>query len=67
MDVEFNEGAQEEVLLIELNCFGAHLAAGSALFHWLRDHDELHQQGEDAPRQPICVRVLQAEAAAVAA
>lgn len=60
MDVEFVQ-ASNEVRLIELNCFGAHLAAGSVLFHWLRDHDELHQQGEETAPQPICVRVLQPE------
>lgn len=60
MDVEFVR-ASDEVRLIELNCFGAHLAAASGLFHWLRDHDELHNHGEQVATQPICVRVLQAE------
>lgn len=63
LDVEIGHDA-DEVRLIELNCFGAHLAAASGLFHWLRDHDELHQHGEDAASQPICVRVLEPEGAA---
>lgn len=54
MDVEYieNENGDEnddtkmrmgpQVRLIELNSFGAEQAAGSALFHWLRDSAELY-------------------------
>mmetsp|Transcript_177450 Transcript_177450/g.562963 ORF Transcript_177450/g.562963 Transcript_177450/m.562963 type:complete len:143 (-) Transcript_177450:67-495(-) len=53
MDVEYIADASSApcVRLIELNCFGAELAAGSALFHWLRDEDEMHSPSR------LCVRV----------
>merc|ERR1712216_789420 len=61
MDVEYEEAAEGAVRLIELNCFGAQLAAGSCLFHWLRDHDELYVADGDgaAAPPPIHVRVVQ--------
>jgi hypothetical protein len=31
---------------IEPNCFGRHYAAGSALFHWIYDHDVVHDKNE---------------------
>jgi hypothetical protein len=30
------------VELIELNSYGAQMAAGSCLFHWLKDYDQLY-------------------------
>lgn len=41
MDVLFR-GEDAAVELVELNSFGAQLAAGSALFHWITDYDRLH-------------------------
>jgi hypothetical protein len=32
----------DKVLLLELNSFGAGMAAGSSLFNWIADHDQLH-------------------------
>ena len=39
MDILFNNTS---VTLVELNSFGAQMAAGSALFHWIIDYDLLH-------------------------
>lgn len=54
MDVELVQNVCGEVAvrLIELNCFGAEMAAASALFHWLRDRDELYSSDR------LCIRVL---------
>jgi hypothetical protein len=52
MDVEYVADVSEPVRLIELNSFGAELAAGSALFHWLRDAKELYSSSR------LCIRVL---------
>jgi len=43
------------VRLIELNSFGAEMAATSALFHWVRDVEELYSA------ETICIRVRAAE------
>lgn len=32
----------DEILLLELNSFGANMAAGSCLFNWIDDHDQLY-------------------------
>ena len=53
MDVEYDQGGV--VRLMELNSFGAEMAAASALFHWVRDANEI------TPLEPlgkgICFRV----------
>lgn len=36
-------GADDRPYFIEPNSFGRHYAAGSALFHWIYDHDTLHE------------------------
>lgn len=40
LDVLYRRGGR--MRLVEVNSFGASMAAGSALFHWLHDHDRLH-------------------------
>ena len=35
-------GPDDTPYFIEPNCFGKYYAAGSALFHWIHDHDKLH-------------------------
>jgi len=59
MDVEYigdtNGDEEPAVRLIELNCFGAESAAGSALFHWVRDSAELYSSNR------LCIRVLSEE------
>jgi len=59
MDVEYIEYAsdtgEDSVRLIELNCFGAEYAAGSALFHWVHDSAELYSSSR------LCIRVLSEE------
>ena len=50
MDVEYI-AEDNRVQLIELNSFGAELAAASALFHWVRDANKLY-----ASESP-CIRV----------
>ena len=36
-----------DVQLIEFNAFGAQMASGSALFHWLRDYNVLYGMNGD--------------------
>lgn len=38
-------GEEETPYFIEPNAFGAKYGAGSALFHWINDHDQLHGKG----------------------
>ena len=52
MDVEYlvegdDESSNCAVRLIELNSFGAEMAAASALFHWVRDAEELYSSRAD--------------------
>jgi hypothetical protein len=55
MDVEYIASdaskPEEQVRLIELNCFGAELAAASALFHWVHDASELYSA------RSLCMRI----------
>lgn len=44
MDIALLEDGS--VYFIEPNCFGANYAAASALFHWIDDHDVLHDVGK---------------------
>ena len=39
------------IRMIELNSFGAEMAASSSLFHWIRDYDELYSS------ERLCIRV----------
>merc|ERR1712032_947043 len=53
MDVEYVmiDGTDEwQIRLIELNSFGAELASGSALFHWVRDASDLYSSDR------LCIR-----------
>lgn len=43
LDVYVFDGGVE---LLELNCFGAQMAAGSCCFNWIRDYSILHGSGE---------------------
>lgn len=52
MDVEYISDEPARVRLIELNSFGAEMAAGSALFHWVRDSHALYSSDN------VCIRVL---------
>jgi hypothetical protein len=36
-------GEDETPYFIEPNSFGKYYAAGSALYHWIYDHDKLHE------------------------
>jgi len=45
MDAHINKDTYEAEL-IEFNPFGAHLSSGSALFHWIKDHDILYGNTE---------------------
>ena len=57
-----------DLRLIELNSFGAELAAASGLFHWVRDATLLYRRDREAVRgqlQPLCARVLQAPSGSV--
>ena len=75
MDVEcvFANGTVAEneacvdIRLIELNSFGAELAAASGLFHWVRDATLLYRQDRDVrgQLQPLCARVLEAPSGSV--
>ncbi|KAK9823852.1 hypothetical protein WJX72_005938 [[Myrmecia] bisecta] len=53
MDILCLPQEQFKVEMIELNCFGAQLAAGSCLFHWVHDYDQLHSDGEDVELRVI--------------
>lgn len=37
----------DKVDLVEFNCFGTELAAGSCCFHWINDHDILYGDGNN--------------------
>jgi len=55
MDVEYDQNGGGVVRLIELNSFGAEMAAASALFHWVRDAHEITPL--EPKRKKICFRV----------
>merc|ERR1712083_773348 len=55
MDVEFVAGKTPQIHLIELNYFGGEMAAGSPLFHWIRDAHELYNSDR------LCIRILSNE------
>jgi len=59
MDVECVPGhdadGEWQIRLVELNCFGAELAAGSALFHWVHDASELYSASR------LCIRTRAAD------
>lgn len=40
------DSAEFHVELVEFNSFGAELASGAALFHWLNDYDTLYGNGD---------------------
>merc|ERR1711920_946367 len=54
MDVEYvadqARDGPPQIRLIELNTFGAEMAAGSALFHWVHDHDTMYESDS------VCIR-----------
>jgi len=53
-DIYFDEVRSESCLkIIELNSFGYWLAAGSSLFHWLKDKSKLYNENSD-----IWVRII---------
>lgn len=45
MDIAFLKDGS--VYFIEPNSFGANMAAGSAAFHWVYEHDKLHRESDD--------------------
>lgn len=65
MDVEYCLPDDEQqtpcIQLIELNSFGAEMAAASGLFHWVRDKEELYSSDR------LCIRVRAEEEASGAA
>lgn len=52
MDLEYDPG-KGDIRLMELNSFGAEMAAASALFHWVRDASEI----TPLELREICIRV----------
>jgi hypothetical protein len=66
MDVEVCQDTENNICtirLLELNTFGAEMAAGSALFHWERDHDIMYGKTYDGNEhegdvdKTVCFRV----------
>jgi len=46
MDVLYNKG-YNNVKIIELNSFGLQMAAGSCLFNWITDYDQLYGKNQN--------------------
>jgi hypothetical protein len=40
-------GEDNQPYFIEVNPFGSEYSSGSALFHWIQDHEILYENGEN--------------------
>jgi D123 len=54
-----NDESRDRVLFIEPNSFGARMAAGSSLFHWIHDDDIMHNKKTLNTDQKIVFRYVE--------